>query len=141
MLSSAGSVVAGAVGQISILLAEDNIVNQKIAVKLLEKKGWLVKAVDDGQKVLDLLAKENFDVILMDAQMPVLDGFETTRKIRDAEKKTGRRIPIIALTARAMNEDKKKCLDVGMDGYVPKPIDRENLYETIETIMKKGSPA
>ena len=138
---SAGSVVAGAVGQISILLAEDNIVNQKIAVKLLEKKGWLVKAVDDGQKVLDLLAKENFDVILMDAQMPVLDGFETTRKIRDAEKKTGRRIPIIALTARAMNEDKKKCLDVGMDGYVPKPIDRENLYETIETIMKKGSPA
>ena len=137
---AAGVHTAGA-GQFSILLAEDNIVNQKIAVKLLEKKGWAVKTVDNGQKVLDVLDKEDFDVILMDAQMPILDGFETTKKIRDQEKKTGRRIPIIALTARAMNEDKKKCLDVGMDGYVPKPIDRENLYETIETILKKGSSA
>lgn len=135
----AESARSGPPGQVSILLAEDNIVNQKIAVKLLEKKGWLVKAVDNGQRVLELLDKENFDVVLMDAQMPVLDGFETTRMIRDREKKTGRRIPIIALTARAMNEDKKKCLDVGMDAYVAKPIDRENLYETIEAVLKKGS--
>lgn len=126
-------------GKISILLAEDNLVNQKIAVKLLESRGWQVKAVDNGQKVLDLIDKEKFDVILMDAQMPVLDGFETTRMIRENEKKTGKRVPIIALTARAMMEDKRKCLDVGMDGYVSKPIDRSNLYESIETVLKKGS--
>ncbi len=126
-------------GKISILLAEDNIVNQKIAVKLLESKGWQVKVVDNGQKVLDSINQEKFDVILMDAQMPVLDGFETTRMIRENEKKTGERIPIIALTARAMMEDRKKCLDVGMDGYVSKPIDRGNLYESIETVLKKGS--
>jgi len=126
--------------RLSILLAEDNIVNQKIAMKLLEKRGWQVTAVDNGQKVLDILGKEKFDVILMDAQMPVLDGFETTRMIRSNEKGTGQHIPIIALTARAMNEDKQKCLEMGMDGYVPKPIDRLNLYESIENVVnKKGS--
>ncbi len=124
--------------QLSILLAEDNIVNQKIAVKLLEKRGWQVTAVDNGQKVLELLNKERFDLILMDAQMPVLDGLETTRMIRSNEKGTGKHIPIIALTARAMNEDKQKCLDIGMDGYVSKPIDRLNLYDSIEQVLKKG---
>ncbi|MFA5088574.1 MAG: response regulator, partial [Candidatus Omnitrophota bacterium] len=123
--------------QISILIAEDNLVNQKIAVKLLEKKGWIVRAVDNGQKVLDMIDKEKFDVILMDAQMPVMDGFEATKMIRENEKKTGRRIPIIALTARAMVEDKKRCLEVGMDGYVAKPIDRLSLYESIENVLKQ----
>ncbi len=126
--------------RLSVLLAEDNVVNQKIAVKLLEKRGWQVKAVDNGQEVLDILDKENFDLILMDAQMPILDGLATTRMIRENERKTGKRIPIVALTARAMNDDKKKCLDVGMDGYVSKPIDINNLYETIEGIFKQGPP-
>jgi len=124
--------------EISVLVAEDNIVNQKIAVKLIEKKGWNVKAVDNGQKVLDLLDQEDFDVILMDAQMPVLDGFDTTKMIRENEKNTGKRIQIIALTARVMADDKKKCLEVGMDGHVSKPIDRLQLYEAVEKAVKKG---
>ncbi len=117
---------------LSILLAEDNVVNQKMVVRMLEKKGWKVRSAENGKQVLDYLDKEPFDVILMDAQMPLLDGFETTKLIRENEKKTGRHIPIIALTARVMAGDEKKCLDCGMDGYVAKPIDRQKLYEVIE---------
>jgi PAS domain S-box-containing protein len=117
---------------LTILLAEDNIVNQKMAVKMLEKRGWTVKAANNGKQVLEMLDDGAFDLILMDAQMPVLDGFETTKLIRENEKKTGRHIPIIALTARAMTGDRRRCLDCGMDGYVSKPIDRQNLYDTIE---------
>ncbi|HBR14851.1 MAG TPA: hypothetical protein DD723_04815 [Candidatus Omnitrophica bacterium] len=121
-----------------ILLAEDNVVNQKIAVRILEKYGWQVDAVDNGQKVIDILNNKRFDVVLMDAQMPILDGLETTRLIRRSEQKTGKRIPIIALTARAMDDDKKKCLEAGMDGYVSKPIDRKTLFEEIINVVKKG---
>ncbi len=121
-----------------ILLAEDNLVNQKITMKILEKRGWKVEAVGNGQEVLDKLNKESYDVVLMDAQMPILDGLTTTRMIREDNKKTGKYIPIIALTARAMEEDRQKCLEVGMDGYVSKPIDRLKLYEAIENIFKDG---
>lgn len=114
-----------------ILLAEDNIVNQKIALRMLEKKGWSVRAADNGQQVLNYLEKDRFDLILMDAQMPVMDGYETTKRIREKEKKTGEHIPIVALTARAMSGDKQKCFDSGMDGYVSKPIDREKLYQAV----------
>lgn len=117
---------------IRVLLAEDNLVNQKIAMKMLEKKGWYVKGAENGKQVLEYLEAEPFDVILMDAQMPVLDGFETTRLIREAEKKSGKHIPIVALTAHAMAGDRQKCLDAGMDGYVSKPIDRQKLYEAVE---------
>lgn len=122
---------------LSILLAEDNIVNQKMAVRMLEKRGWSVTTADNGQQVLDSVEQGVFDLILMDALMPVMDGYEATRRIRDKEKKTGERIPIIALTARAMSGDKQKCLAAGMDGYVPKPIDRQKLYETIEKLFIK----
>lgn len=118
-----------------ILLAEDNIVNQKMTVRMLEKRGWTVKSADNGQQVLNYLDKESFDLVLMDAQMPVLDGFETTKLIRDNEKKTGRHIPIVALTARAMTIDQQKCQESGMDGYVAKPIDRQKLYEAIESFF------
>lgn len=118
--------------QLSILLAEDNIINQKITTRILEKRGWKVKTAVNGKDVLDFLEMEPFDAILMDAQMPVLDGFEATKIIRKNEEKSGRHIPIIALTARAMAEDRKKCFDCGMDGYVPKPIDRQKLFEAIE---------
>lgn len=123
---------------LSILLAEDNIVNQKIAVKMLEKYGWDVCAVGNGQEVLDIIKKNSFDVVLMDVQMPALDGLETTRRIREEEKKTGGHLPIVALTARVMEDDKKKMLEVGMDGFVAKPIEREKLYETIVNQFKKG---
>ncbi len=127
---------AAAVGKnLKILLAEDNLVNQKIAAKMLEKKGWSVKGAENGKQVLEYLEQEKFDVILMDAQMPVLDGFEATRLIRQAEKKTGQHIPIVALTAHAMLGDRQKCLDAGMDGYVSKPIDRQKLYEAVESVV------
>ncbi len=122
---------------LSILLAEDNIVNQKIAVRMLEKRGWEVKAASNGKQVLELLDKEDFDLILMDAQMPVLDGFEATKMIRKREEASGGHIPIIALTARVMAGDRKKCLDSGMDGYVSKPIDRKKLYEAVENFFQK----
>ena len=85
--------------------------------------------------MLKILEKEEFDLILMDAQMPVMDGLECTRKIREQEKGSEKRIPIVALTARAMAGDRKKCLDSGMDGYVSKPIDRAQLYEAVESFF------
>lgn len=123
---------------IKVLLAEDNLVNQKIAIKLLEKQGWLVEAVENGQDAVDRVLHKNFDVVLMDANMPILDGLEATKLIRDNERKTGKHIPIIALTARAMQDDKTRCLNAGMDGYVAKPINRKELFLTIGTIINKG---
>ncbi|MBF0532789.1 MAG: PAS domain S-box protein [Candidatus Omnitrophica bacterium] len=122
---------------LKILLAEDNLINQKIASRMLEKQGWTVVGVDNGQAALDAVDKESFDVILMDANMPVLDGFATTKFIRDNEQKTGKHIPIIALTAHAMQEDRQKCLDAGMDGYVAKPIDRKKLFAEIRNVFNQ----
>ncbi len=119
-----------------ILLAEDNIVNQKMTQKILEKKGWHVTVASNGQEVLNLLeGQPGFDLILMDAQMPVMDGFDATQEIRKREANTGKRIPIVALTARAMAGDRKKCMECGMDGYVSKPIDRAQLYESVESFF------
>lgn len=123
---------------LNILLAEDNLINQKIAVKILEKKGWKVHAVENGQQVVDLIGQRPFDLILMDLQMPVLDGLKATRIIREIEQKTGAHIPIVAMTAHAMEGDEKKCIDSGMDGYVSKPIDHNRLYEVIESFAKKS---
>ena len=123
--------------KLKILLAEDNIVNQKIAVKMLEKQGWDVTAVIDGKEVLDLFEKEKFDLILMDVQMPVLDGLKTTQEIRAIEQRKGGHLPIIAMTAHAMEGDEQRCLDAGMDDYVSKPIDRNKLFNAIENINTK----
>ena len=122
---------------LNILLAEDNPLNQKIAAKLLGKKGWLVTVALNGQEALDQLSEKSFDLVLMDVQMPVLDGFETTKIIRLKEQESGGHIPIIAMTARAMAEDEKKCLDAGMDAYISKPIDAAKVYDTIEKMMDK----
>lgn len=124
---------------LSILLAEDNIVNQRIAVKMLEKQGCRVMTVDNGKDAVEQVIKNSFDVVLMDAHMPILDGLEATKIIRDNEQKTGHHMPIIALTARAMQEDRRRCLDAGMDGYVAKPIDRKKLYEEIINVINKGN--
>lgn len=139
MMEAAPPAPQKTIRDISILLAEDNIVNQKIAARMLEKRGWTVKTAENGKQVLEYLEQGAFDLILMDAQMPVLDGYQATAMIRRREKKTGQHIPIVALTARAMSGDRKRCLDAGMDSYVSKPIDREKLYEAIEKFFLNES--
>lgn len=118
-----------------ILLAEDNAINQRVAVKTLEKFGWSVVVAPNGQEALNMLNNQTFDVILMDDQMPVLTGIETTQAIRREEKQTGMHVPIIAMTANAMAGDRERYLAAGMDGYVSKPIDRSVLYNEIVTLV------
>lgn len=122
--------------RLNILLAEDNPVNQKLAVKILEKMGHTISVASNGIEVLDILENDHFQMILMDVQMPVMDGFEATKAIRDKEKLTGGHLPIVAMTAHAMIGDKEKCLAVGMDGYVSKPINPNELSSVIENVFK-----
>jgi len=117
-----------------ILLAEDNAVNQKLAVRLLEKQGHKVEVAGDGREALEFLARHPFDLVLMDVQMPEKNGFEVTAVIRNRERETGEHLPIIAMTAHAMKGDRERCLEVGMDGYVSKPIQVRELFETIEKV-------
>jgi signal transduction histidine kinase/ligand-binding sensor domain-containing protein/ActR/RegA family two-component response regulator len=116
-----------------ILLAEDNAVNQRVAARLLEKRGHRVALAGNGREALEWLDREQFDVILMDVQMPELDGIETTAIIREREKGSGNRVPIIALTAHAMKGDRQRCIDAGMDNYVNKPIEAVSFLETVES--------
>jgi CheY-like chemotaxis protein len=120
-------------GPLRILLAEDSLVNQKLAVALLEKQGHWVTVVNNGSEAVDVSAREEFDLILMDVQMPIMDGFEACRSIRKRESATGSHIPIIAMTAHALKGDRQRCLDAGMDGYVSKPIRVQELYTAIAT--------
>ena len=116
-----------------ILLAEDNAVNRRLAEILLKKQGHSAAAAENGRLAVHLFESEPFDLILMDVQMPEMDGLEATSAIRKREQETGaRRIPIIALTAHAMSRDRDRCLAAGMDGYITKPIRPEELYRTIE---------
>jgi PAS domain S-box-containing protein len=118
-----------------ILLAEDNHVNQILAVRLLEKRGHHVQVAGDGREALAKLKTGDFDLVLMDVQMPVMGGFEATAAIREMEKGTGRHIPIVALTAHAIKGDRERCLAAGMDGYVEKPIHPEELFEQFEALI------
>ena len=108
--------------QLRILLAEDNLINQKLAIALLEKEGHEVTVASDGQQAVEFFLANPFDVVLMDVQMPVMDGFEATRKIREFERVNGTHAPIIALTAHAGAVDRERCLAAGMDEYISKPI-------------------
>jgi len=119
-----------------ILLAEDNPVNQKLAVALLQKRGHTVIPTENGQEAIAALDREKVDVVLMDVQMPVMDGFEAIRSIRGREKISNSHIPIIALTAHAMKGDREKCLAVGADDYVSKPIRTSDLFAAIERALK-----
>jgi signal transduction histidine kinase/CheY-like chemotaxis protein len=121
---------------IEILLAEDNPVNQKVAVRMLEKRGYSIQVAATGREALDAVAQRRFDLILMDVQMPEMDGMEATIAIRDREKITGAHTPIIALTAHAMLSDRERFRAAGMDGYASKPIQIEELEREIARLTE-----
>jgi len=124
----------GASSRLRVLLAEDNAVNALLASVLLRKGGHLVTHVVNGQLALDAMALSEFDLVLMDGQMPVMDGLEATAAIRRSEVRTGRHTAIVALTAHAMAEDRKRFLDAGADGYLTKPFSPEQLNAVIEAM-------
>jgi signal transduction histidine kinase/CheY-like chemotaxis protein len=131
LIGSAAGAAAPPSARMRILLAEDNPVNQMLATKLLEKQGHRVCAVTNGKEVLEALGRETFDLILMDVQMPEMSGYEATQRIRARETRTSQHIPIIAMTALAMSGDRERCLAVGMDGYISKPIRRKEFLEML----------
>jgi len=124
-----------------ILVAEDNAVNQVLAVRLLEKRGHSVKIAGNGKQALECLQQGEFDVVLMDVQMPEMGGFEATEAIREKEKSTGAHIPIIAMTANAMKGDDEECLRHGMDAYVSKPLNLAALVDAIEKLCRGPASA
>jgi two-component system, sensor histidine kinase and response regulator len=124
-----------------ILLAEDNAVNQRVALRILEKAGHQVAVAENGNAALRMLQEQPFDLILMDVQMPEMGGFEATALIREKEKRSGRHIPIIAMTAHAMAGDRERCLAAGMDNYLSKPVAASTLLELVEQYGAKSSPA
>ena len=124
-----------------ILVAEDNPINQMLAVRVLEKAGHRVAVANNGEEVLAAVAREPFDLVLMDVQMPAMDGIEATALIRQQEKGAGRRLPIVAMTAHAMKGDREKCLEAGMDGYVTKPIQIDELFGAIAAAVHQQIPA
>jgi len=121
----------------NILVAEDNIVNQRLVKELLVRKNFDVTIVENGLKIFDILEQSNFDIILMDIQMPVMDGLEATAIIREIEKGTGKHIPIIGITAYSVKADKEKCISAGMDDYLAKPFIKEEFYNMIEKYLTK----
>jgi signal transduction histidine kinase/CheY-like chemotaxis protein len=125
----------------TILVAEDNRVNQKLAQRLLEKRGHTVVLAETGKAALEAIDKQTFDLVLMDVQMPEMDGLEATAAIRQREKISGKHLPIIAMTANAMIGDKEHCLQAGMDGYVAKPLSVNDLFSTIETLLTRPAAA
>jgi polar amino acid transport system substrate-binding protein len=124
---------------IHILVAEDQIINRKIVNQLLAKKGWKVTSVENGKEAVNsyLNNPKSFNVILMDVQMPEMDGYTATEKIREFEQSNGEHVPIVAMTAFAMVGDKEKCLDAGMDSYISKPISPNELYATVTKYAKQ----
>jgi two-component system sensor histidine kinase/response regulator len=135
--------VRARVRPLRILVAEDNQVNRKLVTRLLQKRGHRISAVDNGRSALEVATSatgRRFDVVLMDVQMPEMNGLEATEAIRQREQTTGRHIPIIALTAHAMPADRERCLAAGMDGYLAKPIDVEELIATVEAYAEGARP-
>ncbi len=134
-----GQEVGPATRPLRILLAEDNVVNQRVAIRLLEKFGHSVTVANHGGEALAWFNRERFELILMDVQMPEMDGFETTLRIREVEAGGGRRTPIVAMTAHAMKGDRERCLSGGMDDYLSKPVQRDDLLRVLAWVA--GTPA
>jgi two-component system, sensor histidine kinase and response regulator len=122
-----------------ILLAEDHPVNQKLAVRLLEKRGHSVVIAPDGEAAVEAAGRERFDLVLMDIQMPRLSGLEATSAIREREQHAGTHVPIIAMTAHTMRGDRERCLEAGMDAYLSKPLVPALLFETIHWVVAAGA--
>jgi CheY-like chemotaxis protein len=124
-----------------VLLVEDNPVNRKVAVRLLEKQGHTVVTANNGREALEVLDKLNWKIglILMDVQMPEMDGYQATAAIREHEKQHGGHLPIVAMTAHALDRDRERCLAAGMDSYLTKPIQLEKLYEMLERVATTGA--
>jgi PAS domain S-box-containing protein len=127
-------------GPLTILLAEDSLVNQKLALGLLERHGHRVVVVGNGKEAVAAYAAQPFDLVLMDVQMPEMDGLEATQAIRHMEQKSGRHTPIAAMTAHAMQGDRQRCLDAGMDEYIAKPVRAKVLFETIAKLVGERLP-
>jgi signal transduction histidine kinase/CheY-like chemotaxis protein/integral membrane sensor domain MASE1 len=135
-----GHAVADDARHFKILVAEDNLVNQKVATRFLEKKGHTVVLAESGKKALAAWREQPFDLILMDVQMPDMDGFEATAAIREEEKSGAKHVPIIAMTAHAMVGDRDRCLAAGMDDYISKPVNANDLFAAINRLMLAASP-
>jgi CheY-like chemotaxis protein len=122
-------------------VAEDNPVNQDLALHMLQRRGHSVILAENGRQALDAVERHKFDLVLMDVQMPEMGGLEATQAIREREKSTGGHVPIIAMTAHAMQGDRQKCLDAGMDGYLSKPLDPRTFLRTVEESVAEPSAA
>ena len=122
-----------------VLLAEDNPVNQEVALRLLERRGHSVIVAENGRQALTAIERHKFDLVLMDVQMPEMGGLEATQLIREKEKSTGEHLPILAMTAHAMQGDRERCIAAGMDGYLAKPIDPKSFLQTVEGISQRGA--
>jgi CheY-like chemotaxis protein len=127
--------------QLRILLAEDNPVNQRVAVKLLEKMGHRVDVADTGRQAVAAVTRTKYDIVLMDCQMPEMDGYTATRMIRRLSRASD--LPIVAMTAHSTVENRQRCLEAGMDDHISKPISTDRLYQLLETMMERrqASPA
>jgi CheY-like chemotaxis protein/HPt (histidine-containing phosphotransfer) domain-containing protein len=126
---------------LKVLVAEDNPVNRKLAATVLQRAGHDAILVTNGKEAVDAMERGRFDAVLMDVQMPVMGGFEATRLIREREARSGRRTPIIAVTARAMKGDREDCFAAGMDGFVAKPIQSAKLLEMLDRLGSDSKPA
>ncbi len=123
-----------------VLLADDNAINRELTVRILTKRGHSVSVVPNGKLAVQAHAAQNFDVVLMDLQMPEMDGFEATAAIRRMEQSSGSHVPIVAMTAHAMKSDRERCLSMGMNGYISKPIQAQELIELTESFTGDGGP-
>ncbi len=123
---------------LSLLVVEDNAINRQLILALLAKRGAMVDEAQDGEEALQMSAQKKYDIILMDVQMPVLDGLEATRRIRQREESTGQHTPIIAMTAHALKGDRERCLKAGMDNYLSKPINRQDLFNLLSSYSLDG---
>jgi CheY-like chemotaxis protein len=132
---------AGTTASLRILLAEDNVINRAVVTALLGKRGHRLTQAANGREAVEAVARETFDLIFMDVQMPEMDGFEATRLIRAQENGTGRRIRIVAMTAHVMVADRERCLAAGMDEFLAKPLEKSALLELLFRVSKGQKPS